>query len=531
MPSSVSRPCASRGALGARLLLAGLLISLLLPTGLRAQGSAYEELQTFSAVLNHIRANYVDSVTYVEMVRAAIDGMLHALDPHSYFVSRRDWEKRSAFERGELAVTGMVLDDEDSAAAVVAVVPRSPAEKAGVVPGDRVIAVDDTSVVGLKVQQVELLLAGPSGSKVHVIFERGARLEPDRRAVTLKRTFLNQSSVSSVRMADAATGYLRLEEFGPRAAEEVHKALHRLQHDGARQFVFDLRGNPGGLVNAAVAIASEFLPNGTVVFRTRGRKRDATQTYLTKADGDFIHFPMVVLINGRSASASEALAGSLQDHDRALIIGRRSFGKALVQTAFFVMPSQDLVELTIARVFTPSGRTIQRRYKGIATEQYRAFAGKSGAEEDTAAVFRTDHGRAVRGGGGIVPDMMLPAPGTYPVWWSAALDSGFAYAVADSVAQTLPASAVGRTQWIGAPRSWYGAVLAPFLERVRVRLAVRAEPDSATAERLALLLAMRVADVRWPPDGGEELFVRNDSDIRAALTYFPHLAELLSGAK
>src|SRR6266446_3300620 len=172
MRSSASPPSGSRRAFGARWLLAGLLIGVL-PCRLSAQGSAYEELQTFSAVLNHIRLNYADSVTYAEMVRAAIDGVLRALDPHSYFVSRRDWEKRSALERGDLAVTGMVLEDEDSAAAVLAVVPRSSAEKAGVLPGDRVIEVDDSAVVGLKVQQVELLLAGPSGSKVHVTLERG----------------------------------------------------------------------------------------------------------------------------------------------------------------------------------------------------------------------------------------------------------------------------------------------------------------------------------------------------------------------
>jgi carboxyl-terminal processing protease len=446
MRSSALPPCGSRGRrLGARWLLAGVLIAVL-PCHLSAQASAYEELQTFSAVLNHLRLSYVDSVTYAEMVRAAIDGVLRALDPHSYFVSRRDWEKRSAFERGDLAVTGMVLDDEDSAAAVLAVVPRSPAEKAGVLPGDRVVQVDDTSVVGLKVRQVELLLAGPSGSKVHVTLERGTRLEPDRLAVTLTRAFLKQSSVGPVLMADPVTGYLRLEEFGLHAAEEVHKSLRQLKHAGARQLVLDLRGNPGGLIDAAVAIASEFLPKGTVVFRTRGRKRDATQDYVTKSDGDFIELPMVVLINQRSASASEALAGSLQDHDRALIVGRRSFGKALVQTGFFIVPSGDLVELTIAPVFTPSGRTIQRRYKGIAVEQYWSFAGKSGAVEDTAAVFRTDHGRAVRGGGGIVPDVVLPAPRTYPVWWSVALDSGLVFTVADSVAQTLPASPAGRAQ-------------------------------------------------------------------------------------
>jgi len=144
-----------------------------------------------------------------------------------------------------------------------------------------------------------------------------------------------------------------------------------------------------------------------VVFRTRGRKRDTDTTFVTKRDGDFREVPLVVLIDERSASAAEALASSLQDHDRALLVGRRSFGKALMQSIFF-LPSGDIVWLTIGRVITPSGRVIQRRYHGIGYEQYLSFAGKSGAEEDTLAVYKTDAGRSVRGGGGIVPDIVVP---------------------------------------------------------------------------------------------------------------------------
>jgi hypothetical protein len=328
-------------------------------------------------------------------------------------------------------------------------------------------------------------------------------------------------------MAAPATGYLDLQWFAPKAGDDVRDAVRLLQAQGARRLVLDLRNNPGGLMDAAVDIASEFLPQGALVFRTEGRKKDAIHQFVTKHDGAFRDMPVIVLINGHSASAAEALAGSLQDHDRALILGRRSFGKALVQTGFLIVPSSDIVELTIARVFTPSGRLIQRRYRGIRYEEYWAFAGKAGAAEDTLVQFKTDHGRTVRGGGGIVPDVVLPVASGFPVWWSVAVDSGFADAVADSVAHTLPATAAARAQWLTDRQQWRDRLLVPWLARVRNRLHVTAQLDSALGERLALSLAARAATVRWPPDGGDELGVRNDPDIRAALEYFPRLAELL----
>ncbi len=489
--------------------------------------NAYEELQAFSSVLTQIRVNYVDSVTYRELVHAAIDGMLHALDPHSNFMSRTEWDRQEALMRGELPGIGVQVEEEDSAATVLAVDPRAPAAKAGVQPGDRIAAINDSSVAGLKPADIALRLSGPKGSTVRIRIERGPRLEPETLSVTLRRELLGTPRVTMARMAAPATGYLDLQWFAPKAGDDVRDAVRLLQAQGARRLVLDLRNNPGGLMDAAVDIASEFLPQGALVFRTEGRKKDAIHQFVTKHDGAFRDMPVIVLINGQSASAAEALAGSLQDHDRALILGRRSFGKALVQTGFLIMPSSDIVELTIARVFTPSGRLIQRRYRGIRYEEYWAFAGKAGAAEDTLVQFKTDHGRTVRGGGGIVPDVVLPVASGFPVWWSVAVDSGFADAVADSVAHTLPATAAARAQWLTGRQQWRDRLLVPWLARVRNRLHVTAQLDSNLGERLALSLAARAATVRWPPDGGDELGVRNDPDIRAALEYFPRLAELL----
>ncbi len=520
MRSSAWLRCGSLAALAALTLATT-------PSVARAQSrAAYEELQTFSGVLNHIRLNYPDSVTYSELVAAAIRGVLRSLDPHSHYVSRLEWEKQNALERGELFTVGIALEDVEGAATVLAVVPRSPAAKGGVLPGDRLVTVNDTAVAGLEISTLELRLAGERGSKVSLGLERGPRLEPDTFSVTLKRNPFAVHSVSTVRMVDSITGYIRLEDFMGNAADEMHDGLGKLRDWHAKRIILDLRANPGGVVVYAVEIASDFLRKNSVVFRTRGRKRDTDTTYVTKRDGAFRDIPLIVLIDERSASAAEALAASLQDHDRALLVGRRSFGKALMQS-IFLLPSGDNIWLTIGHVITPSGRVIQRRYHGLGYEQYLSFAGKSGADADTTRIYKTDAGRPVRGGGGIAPDIMVPVTAALPVWWSAAADSGFDDAVSDSVAQTLPATPAARAAWITAESEWRAKLLPPFLARVRSRLDVPAATDSLLDRRLARILAARTAEVRWGPDAREEFLIRNDRTIRVALDQFPHLAELL----
>ncbi len=499
------------------------------PAAAQTTRSAYEELQTFSGVLNHVRLNYPDSLSYSELVAAAIRGVLRSLDPHSYYVSRTEWQRRTALERGELVSVGIALEEVDGAATVLAVVPRSPAAKSGVLPGDRILTLNDTSVAGLDMTTLELRLAGEKGSKVRLGMERGPRFEPDTFSVTLKRNPFDVHSVSIVRMIDSTTGYLRLEDFlGD--AREVHNGLKKLSALRAKRVILDLRGNPGGGVVSAVEVASEFFPKNTLVFSTRGRKRATDTNYVTKRDGEFRLLPLVVLIDERSASASEALASSLQDHDRALLVGRRSFGKALMQLPFF-LPSGDIVWLTVGRVITPSGRVIQRRYHGIGYEQYLSFAGKSGAAEDTTSVFKTSAGRRVRGGGGIAPDIVVPIIAPLPVWWSAAADSGFDDAVSDSVAQTLSATAAARAAWLTAESEWRAKLLPPFLSRVRARLGVAANTDSLLEQRLARILASRTAEVRWGTDAREEFLLRNDRTVRIASEQFPKLRELLGPPK
>lgn len=496
-----------------------LLLALAMPTGgLNAQSGSYEELSRFSAVLRHISDNHADSVSYRGLVRAAIDGMLRSLDPHSWFLTSDDNAQLNALERGELAVVGAEVELADGIPAVIAVSDDSPADRASVRPGDRLTTIAGEPVAGLSAKLVALRLAGERGSKVRVTIERGAKLEPDSFTVTLPREIPKpEPSVTLTRMVDQVTGVVRLGTFGPKSANELRRAIKELQRAGMSRLILDLRGNPGGIVTEAVAMAELFLGEKTLVFTTRGRQRNANVEYRTRRTGEFVALPMIVLIDANSASASEALAASLQDHDRARILGRRSFGKALMQTGFLV--PDGYVQLTIGHVISPSGRFIQRPYQGLAIEQYRAFAGDS-TRQDTTAVFLTDAGRQVLGGGGVAPDVSLPAPPAIPRWFTVVADSGWDRAVADSVGFALEPSPAARDAWLSGADQWQSRLLEPLLERVRSRLGLSAELDQTTATMLARRLAARAATVRWDAGAGEALMVASDPDVKAAVALF-----------
>lgn len=504
---------------------------LLLASPLLGQGASYEQLQTFSSLLNQIRQSYVDSVTYAELVHAAIDGVLGALDPHSRFLRVSDAERELAYAEGVLAGTGVILDEVDDRLTVLAVLPRSPGAKAGVSAGDRLLTINDTAVAGLTISEAARRLLGDKGDKVRLLFERGSRFEPDSVKITLKFDFLKPRSVEFSALADPATGYVSLGGFHVKGGQELEKSVKELQRRGARRLILDLRGNPGGSVLTAVDIAGLFLPKNSLIFKTEGRRKSASAEYRTERDGPFRDLTLMVLVDRGSASASEAVAGSLQDHDRALILGRRSFGKALMQQFFPIPPQGDGVWLTTARVVTPSGRIIQRSYQGLKAAQYRSFAGQGGAVQDTSTIFYTDQKRVIRGGGGIVPDIALPGPVKLAPWWSAAADSGWYEAVADSVAVLLPKDLPAKARWFDAQAEWQTALVAPFMSRVKTRLGVQAVPDSALTARLGRILAYRVTEVRWGPDAADEFLLRNDPDIRAAMGHWDRLNTFLGGGK
>lgn len=494
-----------------------------MPRSTVAQGTAYEQLQAFSGVLSHVRLNYVDSVDFSSLVQAAIRGTLNSLDPHSRYVTRREFELRTQWDRGELAGPGLRLENSQRGVTVLSA--TGPAGKARVQPGDRLLRLNGTTVAGINAEEVELRLLGEKGSKIRLTLERGNPLTPDTLSITLKRERLDHVVVSDPRLVGPETGYIRLIEFTPPAAKALEKGIKKARDRGAKQLILDLRANPGGDLQSMIDIASMFLPRNVEVFHTQSRKKTVSDAIRTEKDGEFAKLPLLLLIDAGSASAAEILAGSFQDQDRALILGRRSFGKALIQTPL-PLPNADMVLLTTARIVTPSGRVIQRRYSGIRPHEYLEQAGRGGVEEDTLTVYRTARGRQVRGGGGILPDVMLPAPPEIPTWFTVATDSGYD-AVADSVANLLASEPSARATWITDSASWDSRLVTPFIGRVRRGLNISLALDAALRARLGLLLAERAAFVAWGAVAAEELSIRHDRDIQAAVSHFPRSAELL----
>lgn len=475
-----------------RMLAGILLLVAAVPGRLAAQGTAYEQFQAFSGVLSHVRLNYVDSVDFGTLLQASIRGLLSSLDPHSRYVTRQEYLLRSQWDRGELASPGLRLENSGPAVTVLSV--TGSAAKAGIQPGDRLLRVNDTTVARGSAEAVEIRLLGEKGSKVRLILERGT-VSPDTVALTLKRQLLGHVVVSDPRMVGPETGYIRLAEFIPPAPKALKKAVERVRDLKAKQLILDLRGNPGGDIQSMVEIASMFLPGRTEIFHTQSRKKDLSTAVGTEQAGEFAKLPLILLVDAGSASAAEILAGSLQDQDRALILGRRSFGKALMQTSL-PLPNADIVWLTTARVVTPSGRVIQRRYSGIGATEYLQRAGQGGAQEDTAAVYRTARGREVRGGGGILPDVILPGASELPIWFSQASDSGYD-SVSDSVANLLSSEPAARAAWMSDSVSWDARLVTPFLARLRSGLGITVVPDAPLRARLGLILARahRVCEV------------------------------------
>lgn len=390
------------------------LMLLVAPVTADAQRASYEELQTFSAVMNLIRLNHVDSVSYAPLVRAAIEGALGAVDPHSRYV-RRDVEAQLIAARsGDFGTAGVELDRLRDVVTVLSVGRGSPAEKAGLLPGDRIVEVAGSRTAGLAAHEVELLLTGAPGSERRLTVERGDPLNAARIELAISLAPFRWPNIAPPIMLADDIGYVRLGGFDTRAAVDLERALDGLRRRGMERLVLDLRGNPGGLLNEASSVAALFLPKNAVVMQTKGRKLDASSEYRTRSGGRYQQMPMVVLVDGSSASAAEALAGALQDHQRAVIAGHRTFGKALVQSPF-PLPAGDVLWLTIARVHTPNGRMIQRSYDGLSAGQYAAAA---------EALRRGGPTAAAAGSGGIEPDVYFDARPTPPRWWMDARGRG-----------------------------------------------------------------------------------------------------------
>ena len=371
-------------------------------------GSVYQQARLFEDVLAHVADYYVDSIDERRLYELAIDGMLDQLhDPYSVFLKRDDFKALNEATTGNYGGLGIQIEVRDGWITVVAPLPDTPAERAGVQTGDQIVALDGHSTEGWKQDQAVKELRGEAGSPVELRVHRVGIEQP--LTFKLTRAVIHVRSVQVATMLDDKVGYVLLTPVSAKSAPELSQAVDSLLKKGMKSLLLDLRGNPGGLLDQGVAVSELFLDPGQEVVAQRGRYANATRTYRDAKPQPWPSLPVVVLVNGGTASAAEIITGALQDHDRAVVVGTPTFGKGLVQSLWQLTPETAL-KLTTARWYTPSGRTIQRKSKSEDDQAAQAEAaelGRDTSKVDSALVFHTDHGRVVLGGGGIRPDLFV----------------------------------------------------------------------------------------------------------------------------
>ena len=367
-------------------------------------------------ILGIVADEYVESVNMDSLVELAIPDIIAQLDPHSVYISAKDYEQANEELNGNFCGIGISFQVMEDTINVIEVIPGGPSEKVGIANGDKIISVDGKNFTGEKINPnlVKEQLRGPKNSVVKLGVKRATSAKTLYFTVT--RGDIPIKSVDAAYMIDKNTGYVKVNQFGRNTYDEFVAALSVLKNEGAKRYIVDLRGNGGGYMEIAVAMANEFLPKDTLIVSTKGRyKKNDTSVY-SDGNGSYQDAEIVVLINEFSASASEIFAGAMQDNDRGLVIGARSFGKGLVQREF-KLSDNSAIRLTIARYYTPTGRCIQKDYKLGQAAYERELINRFNNGEldyrdsikvDKSKMYKTPHGRIVYGGGGIIPDIFVP---------------------------------------------------------------------------------------------------------------------------
>ena len=369
-----------------------------------------------NGLLRIVNDQYVDTVNMAVLVEEAMPQILNELDPHSSYIPAKDLQAVNDDLAGSFSGIGVQFTIQQDTIHISDVISGGPSAKVGIMPGDRIVEIDDSAFVGKIVTNNESMkrLKGPKGSEVKLgVFRQG---EKDLLHFTIIRGDIPNKSIKAAYMIDEKYGYMNIEKFGETTYPEMLIALAQLHQQNCEGIIIDLRGNTGGYMGAAIQMVNEFLPKGRLIVYTEGRK-SPRENYPSNGTGSSQQMPVIVLLDEGSASASEIFAGAIQDNDRGTIIGRRSFGKGLVQQPI-EFNDGSAIRLTIARYYTPSGRCIQKPYTKGKDEMYEMdilnryehgeFFSKDSIKQDESQIYYTSNGRPVYGGGGIMPDIFVP---------------------------------------------------------------------------------------------------------------------------
>ena len=354
-----------------------------------------KQIEIFTTLFKELNMNYVDETNPGELMDSAIKNMLNELDPYTKFLNEQDVEEFKINNAGQYSGVGALVRSYNDKLIIVEPYKDYPADKAGLKAGDEIIKIGDIAVSDFDDNASELL-KGANNSSVTVSFKRQGELK----TTTITRESVDVDAVPYYDMIDESTGYIVLAKFNRKASKQTRSALQDLKGQGAKKIVLDLRGNPGGLLSEAINVTNLFIPKGELIVTTKSKVKKFNQTYKTKNKAEDLEIPLVVLVNGRSASASEIVSGSLQDLDRAVVLGARSFGKGLVQRPLKLTYGTQL-KVTISRYYTPSGRCIQSLDYWNRDDEGNAVRNTEFNE------FKTKNGRLVEDGGGVMPDVEI----------------------------------------------------------------------------------------------------------------------------
>ncbi|MCK9329634.1 MAG: S41 family peptidase [Candidatus Cloacimonetes bacterium] len=370
------------------------------------QQDYYKYIRLFSDVLIKLRENYVEEISFKELIEYAVDGMLEDVDPHTTFFSPDDFKDFTTNTMGEFGGLGITIDRQGDYITVVSPIEGTPAYKMGIQAGDKIVSVDNENVVGIKTEDVIKKMRGEKGSRVLIGIQRpGVKEVLD---FDIIRDIIKIKSIPYAFKLDNGVGYIRIRQFNANTTIELRQAIDDLENEGIKGLLIDLRFNPGGLLNEAVDTVNEFIGPDKLVVSTQGRLRETNREYFTRYNRMRSGYPVVVLINEASASASEIFAGSLQDWDKGLVVGKTSFGKGSVQQLYPLVEGYGL-KVTISKYYIKSGRCIHKdindkllRGKEVTEEEKEAIE-----KENNEHLYYTVNGREVKGGGGIVPDIEI----------------------------------------------------------------------------------------------------------------------------
>lgn len=479
----------------------------------------------FKEALSEIQESYAGKIDLETLGKNSIQGMLHQLDPHSSFFTKTEFDDVQTEQSSRIYGIGVTIAKRYDHVYILSATPGAPGNRAGLRYGDAIIAIDKQNIDDWNSQQVMHRVRGEKGEPVEITIERAG--SPNPITVRVRRDEVKLPSVRNAFMVtQGGTGYIALTGgFSSKTDEELTEALTQLKLDGMRQLVLDLRGNPGGLLDEAIKVSKKFLAPGETIVEVRGRDgASAPNTHGVPENNIPETMPMVILVDRQSASASEIVAGALQDHDRALIVGENTFGKGLVQGVFHLWGGTGLL-LTTAKYYTPKGRSVQRNYSNVSFYDYYL---KRGAGEESASAhgdaFATDLGRTVYGGGGITPDLEVKAT---------ALSSRLFYGIFDFVRQLVAGQLQGLREYRIAECQYKTKVspedinryavtddlLAAFRQHISSKPQFNVSDERFTTNLNYIRTQMRreIITAAYGPEAGDQVYLSDDTQFRKAV--------------